>query len=355
MRQPKPYYKRSHDSWYVNINGRPIKLAKGRKNEKEAWDEYHKVMVGKVDLGRDPTLNDLFMAFTRWSERNHKPDTREFYQLYQASFLIAVGPSRRVSQTRPHHLTNWLDDNWPIQDVVRDGKVITPRASASTRNGAVRAVKRPFNWGISQGLIGKSPLQPVKLPKPNSRDTYLMPEQYDALLAKVKREDLRDAMETLRHTGCRPTELRLIEACWVNHQARCWQFPDDPDLPPKLRGRTVLLNDIAWAITERLCREHPEGPIFRSRRRGVPFTSRALVERFRKLRTGLGFHASPYTIRHTFATDAILQGVDLITIKELMGHEDLRMLEKIYQHVKKRGDHLRAGLDKATKHLNGTS
>jgi integrase/recombinase XerD len=111
------------------------------------------------------------------------------------------------------------------------------------------------------------------------------------------------------------------------------------------------LNDTAWPITARLCQEDPIGPIFRSRLRGRPFTKAALVERFRKLRTHVDFHASPYTIRHTFATDAILQGVDLITIKELMGHEDLHMLEKIYQHVKKRGDHLRAGLMKATSHL----
>lgn len=308
-------------------------------------------MAGKIDLGKDPSLNDLFMAFTRWSERNHKPDTRDFYQIYQASFIAAVGPSRRVSQVRPTQLTSWLDDNWPIHDVLKNGKVITPCASASTRNGAVRAAKRPFNWGVSQGLINKSPLDVVSLPKPNSRDTYLMPAQYDALIKGVKHDDLRDVMDTLRHTGCRPTELRLIEARWVNMKARCWEFPDDPDLPPKLRGRTVLLNDVARAITERLCQENPEGPIFRSRRRGQPFTSRALVERFRKLRTNVDFHASPYTIRHTFATDAILQGVDLITIKELMGHEDLRMLEKIYQHVKKRGDHLRHALDKATGHL----
>ena len=111
----------------------------------------------------------------------------------------------------------------------------------------------------------------------------------------------------------------------------------------------------AWQITERLCRENTDGPIFRSRIRNKPYSKAALVERFRKLRAHVDFHASPYTIRHTFATDAILQGVDLITIKELMGHEDLRMLEKIYQHVKKRGDHLRAGLAKATGHLNGVS
>ena len=163
---------------------------------------------------------------------------------------------------------------------------------------------------------------------------------------------MRDVMETLRHTGCRPTELRLIEARWVNLADRCWEFPNDPDLPPKLHGQTVLLNDTAWPITERLCGDNPIGPIFRSRLRAKPYSKAALVERFRKLRTKVDFHASPYTIRHTFATDAILQGVDLITIRELMGHEDLRMLEMIYQHVKKRSDHLRAGLDRATGHLN---
>ncbi len=47
------------------------------------------------------------------------------------------------------------------------------------------------------------------------------------------------------------------------------------------------------------------------------------------------------------------EGVDLITIKELMGHKDLRMLEKIYRHVNKCADHLRKGLNRATEHLNG--
>ena len=31
-----------------------------------------------------------------------------------------------------------------------------------------------------------------------------------------------------------------------------------------------------------------------------------------------------------------------------MGHKDLRMLSRIYQHVKKRSDHVKEGLRKAT-------
>jgi site-specific recombinase XerD len=141
--------------------------------------------------------------------------------MYQAPFIATIGPGKRVSPVKPRHVTNWLDDNWPIHDILKGDKVIVPRAAASTRNGAVRAMKRPFNWGVSEGLIGRSPLVTVKAPKPNSRDTYSMPEQYDALLRLVKHQDMRDVMETLRHTGCRPTELRLIEALWVNNADRC--------------------------------------------------------------------------------------------------------------------------------------
>jgi site-specific recombinase XerD len=52
-------------------------------------------------------------------------------------------------------------------------------------------------------------------------------------------------------------------------------------------------------------------------------------------------------VRHTFATRKILEGVDLVTIATLMGHRDLTMLQKIYQHVKRRSDHLRNALNRS--------
>ena len=58
----------------------------------------------------------------------------------------------------------------------------------------------------------------------------------------------------------------------------------------------------------------------------------------------LGFRVTPYMIRHTFATRKILEGVDLVTIATLMGHVDLKMLMKTYQHIRRRGEHLRKAL-----------
>jgi site-specific recombinase XerD len=43
----------------------------------------------------------------------------------------------------------------------------------------------------------------------------------------------------------------------------------------------------------------------------------------------VGFNICPYAIRHTFATDVIVRGVDLQTIATLMGHVDLGIEEDL--------------------------
>jgi len=48
------------------------------------------------------------------------------------------------------------------------------------------------------------------------------------------------------------------------------------------------------------------------------------------------------------ATDAIVRGIDLMTIATLMGHKDLTMLTRIYQHLNLKCDHLKAAMRQIT-------
>lgn len=49
-------------------------------------------------------------------------------------------------------------------------------------------------------------------------------------------------------------------------------------------------------------------------------------------KAGLNINISPHTIRHTFATDMLEEGADLVTVKELLGHESLNTTS-IYTHI----------------------
>src|SRR5262249_7696091 len=48
-----------------------------------------------------------------------------------------------------------------------------------------------------------------------------------------------------------------------------------------------------------------------------------------------------YDLRHGFATRKLVQGVDALTVAELMGHRDGTMLAKVYQHLDRNHDHLK--------------
>ncbi|MGL5153226.1 MAG: tyrosine-type recombinase/integrase [Clostridium sp.] len=51
------------------------------------------------------------------------------------------------------------------------------------------------------------------------------------------------------------------------------------------------------------------------------------------IRSGITKKATPHSLRHSFATHLMNDGVDLLTIKRLLGHSDIRST-LIYLHLK---------------------
>ncbi len=71
MRQPKPYFRAQKQAWYVQIDGRQFSLG---RDEQAAWNRYHELMAGRVDLSSKNSTVRTSISVTFRSVERKQPD-----------------------------------------------------------------------------------------------------------------------------------------------------------------------------------------------------------------------------------------------------------------------------------------
>jgi integrase len=327
MRQPEPFFRKQTSSWYVQIDGRQINLG---KDQKAAWAEYHALMAGRQEVSPNTTIAELAAIFDVSNKHGNKAErTRQWYKRHIDSFIDHAGARLKVRDLKPFHVSAWLRDRYK-------------GSGANNKNGAVRAVKRLFKWAADEGHISSNPIGNVKPVPYEPREVCITRENWRRFVDSITSPAFLDLVLFMRATGCRPFEARTVEARHVDGD--CIVF-DRSESKSKRHRRVVPLFGTALEIVKRLAADST-GPLFRNGK-GRPWTAYAMNLAFDRAEKKLGFDLFPYAVRHTYATEAIENGVDPITVATLMGHQSVNILMKVYQHVNKKGEHLRAAAKKA--------
>lgn len=333
MRFPKPFFRTSKRAWYLQLGKRQLSLGKDRD---EAYRRYRRWMAeqGAAPPAWGTTVATVCDLFLDWSSRHNLPDTYEWYRSFLQDFCDHCG-GVDACDLKPYHVTNWLD-----------GHAWNP----SSQRAAITCVKRAFNFATDQGFIERNPVKNVKKPPVVRRETILASDEQKAIRENTKDEPFRDYLFALQETGCRPGEVAKITAAGFDLEAGLWNLPNHKTLHKTGEPRVVYLTPSMVTLCRRLAREHPEGPIFRNTR-GGPWTRNAIRCRFRRLRKKLNLPDGvvAYSIRHTYATEALVNGVDPISLCELLGHSDVSMLMKHYQHLAQKKEHLRDAAERARR------
>ena len=327
----KPFYKKSHNAWYCEIGRRQIRLG---QDKEEAFREYHRLMAGEEPVTSKTTVFDLVDQFLVWTQENREASTYLWYLNRCQSFIDHIGKKMKVSDLKPIHVDRWL-------------KRAYPKASNTFQNGACRAVSRAFNWARKKGLLAASPLTGMERPAYEPKEAYLTNSQWLAVLKLIKADDpFLDLICFMKETGCRPQEARIVTARhWDRAKRRI--ILERKKSKGKAKRRVIRLNDKATEIVQRLALKRPDGELFRNIRNN-PWTTFTVIDRFTKLEEKLGFEFFPYILRHTFCTDALLRGVDPMTVAILMGHSDATMVMRVYGHLVQHDEFLQQKLSQAT-------
>lgn len=193
----------------------------------------------------------------------------------------------------------------------------------------------------------------IELPKVNKKQvTFLHYDEVERLIGAISTNNeagLRDRaiVELLFSSGLRVSELVGLNRDHVNAARREFTVRGKGQ-----KDRPVFISETAADHLKNYLDERQDllSPLFisYSNKQKAPDTSgdyrrltarsiQRLVSTYAKL-AGITKHVSPHTMRHSFATDLLMNGADIRSVQSMLGHSDISTTQ-IYMHVT--DEHLR--------------
>jgi integrase len=153
-----------------------------------------------------------------------------------------------------------------------------------------------------------------------------------------------DYLFALRETGARPKELR--DLTWDQVQEDRWVLTKHKTSLKVRKPRVIILSTAMRAMMDRL-RGNGHTHVFLNTA-GSPWTMNAVRLQIKRLRERLGLASDlcAYLCRHGFGTRAILNGVNPLVVAELMGHNSLDMVSRVYVHLADEHAHLKEAVER---------
>lgn len=197
---------------------------------------------------------------------------------------------------------------------------------------------------VERGLLRSNPISDVALPEPEDPPMLYLThhEKIQALRLAVENRIFCEVGLAL-NTGLRREELRMLKWCYVDFDGRVIQIVNAKNK----RLRSVSINKRAMAILRRMQKvTGHRAYVFASlmtspkrldRPRGNNWWNRALaplqekIGKFQQVpegNTGAGWHM----FRHTYATECLRAGMNILELQKELGHSDLKMVKR-YAHV----------------------
>ncbi len=222
--------------------------------------------------------------------------------------------------------------------------------AAVSRGRKLATIKSFFKYVLAENKVKVNPADQVKMPKIQKKEpSYLTEQEYKRLLRVVKnnatkyfkRRDMA-IVTVFLGMGLRLNELVQLNIGDVNFE--------DGTIKVTRKGnqeRILPANDAVMISIKRYIKTKKDTTnktaLFMSKRNQRINNGSVwhLVKKYMKQAQIEKDKLSPHTLRHTFATTLLKQGENILTIKELLSHRNLRTTER-YLHIS--GDDLKSAV-----------
>ena len=308
-------YKRGSVYWYeFCFRGRRFRKSTGLTNKNAAIQAEAKkrtqLAEGEAGIHRPSAVpafkKFLEVEFTPWDKSQHEAHPRT-HKRYMVSSKVLV---QFFGKLRLNEITPALIEKYKMQrrQQVREAGV----------NRDLAALRLMLNFATIQGHLHRNPFKGVKLLQEGAGAMRILSHEEEQKYLEVASKTLRDVAILMLETGMRPEEV-FNTLCENVHLDR--QYLHIPRGKTRFARRNIPLSDRAISVVK----PGMKGVyIFPNRLdRQKPLTT--VQKMHDKARKTLGFNFRLYDLRHTFGTRSAMAGVDLATLRELMGHASISM------------------------------
>jgi integrase len=194
--------------------------------------------------------------------------------------------------------------------------------SEITINRKLAFLRNLYNKAIDWGKATENPVKKVRFAREqNERPRFLSLEEEKRLLANCDNQ-LKPLVVTALHTGFRKSES--LSLTWEDVDFKRHNITVQAAYAKNGESRSIPMNDVLTSTLEEVrIKSTARGPVF-CNRTGASYRSfRTAVENAVQKAHILDF--TFHDLRHTFASRLVMAGVDLPTVKELMGHKNISM------------------------------
>lgn len=273
-------------------------------------------------------------------DQNRSQKTIANYDFYLTRLIDFTDGNIKVSEIDEELVRKWRV--W----LKRLGTNVSDELATKTMNYHLIALRMFLRFCVKRNISALNPykIELAKLPARN-KVTFLTIEELERLLAQPdtnKPAGLRDRaiIELLFSSGLRVSELVGLDIDHINLKRREFMVRGKGQ-----KDRPIFISPSAadWIQKYLDMRQDNVKPLFirYSGNKKVDLsgnyhrlTARSvqrMVARYALL-AGITKHVSPHTLRHSFATDLLMNGSDLRSVQALLGHSNISTTQ-IYTHV----------------------
>jgi|GEM_PF-153251 excisionase family DNA binding protein len=322
------YQRKTRDGrirWYLDYwdaDGKRIqRVEDGASSQQEAELALKKAALAEAD--RMPGA----------SRRRGRIKFSEFSQIYINDYAMTVkrswrGDKCRLGVLEPYFKDVYLDEVTPLMIQKCVAWRLKSGNSKSSANRYLALLKKMFNLAIEEGYLEANPAAKIKLfSEKDCLKERILTEDEEVRLKDASYPVLRSVICVALNTGMRHGEILNLR--W--NQVDLERSAVTVERTKSGRPRTIPLNPPLLEELLSLRRQNGHSPyLFPNADSGKPLRSMRTSFRAACRRagiSGLRFH----DLRHTFGSRLVEKGVDIETVRSLLGHSSIAITQR-YVH-----------------------